>query len=200
MNCCGWVMCRFSGEFFGTLLYWIRPVVLLGLCGQYCSLSTYVAVILRARAAFWLSRRALMRWVHRNRSVGIAKTLLGLCSLGGFNTPRHATRRVPVTIKNVAHYDHMTLTLPLFFLKSTNRNVKQHASMLLTQKLSSFLTVPSNHFALRLGHNNDQAGHEPFDKLRANGKCSKRTALVPRQSCALRAPPLCRCAQAAPPT
>ncbi len=44
----------------------------------------------------------------------------------------------------------MTLTLPLFFLKITNPSMKQNASLLLTQKLSSFLTVPSNHLALRL--------------------------------------------------
>ncbi len=42
--------------------------------------SDLARLVLRARSALWLSRRALMRWVHRNRSVGIVKKLLGLCS------------------------------------------------------------------------------------------------------------------------
>ncbi len=44
----------------------------------------------------------------------------------------------------------MTLTLLLFFIKNAYLSMKQRASMLLTLKLGSFLTVPSHYRALRL--------------------------------------------------
>ena len=44
----------------------------------------------------------------------------------------------------------MMLTLSLFFMKRANPSVKQRSSMLFTQKLGSFLAVPSNHLALLL--------------------------------------------------
>ena len=53
-------------------------------------------------------------------------------------------------MKNVANYEDTKMTLPLFFINSTNLSLKQRASMLLTLKLSSFPTAPRKNLALRL--------------------------------------------------
>ena len=72
----------------------------------------------------------------------------------------------------------MKLTLPLLFMKSAKISVKQRASMLLTQRLSSFQNP--NQTNTSLSRSSDQAKHEPFDKLRANGENGRSVVWVQR--------------------
>ncbi len=112
--------------------------------------------------SFFWGVRAL-QWVCRTRT----------CSLLGVGARKrvrgHVVFCMVFTTKNRAHYDHMTMTLPLFFIKITKIGTKRQLSHHLARDHASALPVcaQSELPGLRSGKMWDQAVHlfEPAGRV-----------------------------------